>query len=107
MKNVDAKNDEWIICASKYRGTIYLWEFRPDERERGQDNATVSDKQISTGTNKFQQYIVANHPLHEPGSSSVPLNERGEFHCMFKANFSNVSLLYGAKIDAIFLHNNL
>ncbi|XP_024892802.1 decapping and exoribonuclease protein-like, partial [Temnothorax curvispinosus] len=101
MCRPDVKSDEWIICASKYRGTIYLCEFRPDERERGQDNATVSDKQISTGTNKFQQYIVADHPLHEPDSSSVPVNECGEFHCMFKANFSNVSLLYGAKIDAI------
>ncbi|XP_024882919.1 uncharacterized protein LOC112461773 [Temnothorax curvispinosus] len=40
------------------------------------------------------------HPLHEP-DSSVPLNESEEFHCMFKANFAGISLLYDAKIDAI------
>ncbi|XP_071650895.1 decapping and exoribonuclease protein-like [Temnothorax longispinosus] len=92
-------SDEWIICASKYRGTIYLCEFCPDARERGQDNAVV-ENQISSKINKFQQYIVADHPLHEP-DSSVPLNESEEFHCMFKANFAGISLLYDAKIDAI------
>ncbi|XP_077275402.1 decapping and exoribonuclease protein-like isoform X1 [Temnothorax americanus] len=92
--------DEWIICASKYRGTIYLCEFYTDEKEHRRVNETMSEKQVTSWGFKFEQYMVADHPSHKP-DLSVPLNECEEFHCMFKANFGNHSLLYGAEIDGI------
>lgn len=39
-------------------------------------------------------------PSHKPNPSE-PLNECEKFHCMFKTNFGNHSLLYGAEIDGI------
>ncbi|EZA50166.1 Protein Dom3Z [Ooceraea biroi] len=45
--------------------------------------------------------MVADHPSHVP-DSSLPLNECEEFHCIFKANFGDHSLLYGAEMDGIF-----
>ncbi|XP_011693168.1 PREDICTED: decapping and exoribonuclease protein-like [Wasmannia auropunctata] len=90
----------WIICASKYRGTIYLCEFYTDEKEHDHVNATTSEKQISSLGFKFEQYMVADHPLHEP-DTSVILNTREAFHCMFETNFDNHSVLYGAEIDGI------
>lgn len=51
--------DEWIICASKYRGTIYLCEFYSDEREHHYANASMSERQIHSWGYKFEQYMVA------------------------------------------------
>jgi len=45
-------------------------------------------------------YFLLDHPSHKPDPSKF-LNECEEFHCMFKANFGNHSLLYGAEIDGI------
>jgi len=46
-------------------------------------------------------YFLLDHPSHKPNPSKC-LNECEEFHCMFKANFGNHSLLYRAEIDGIF-----
>ncbi|CAL1688530.1 unnamed protein product [Lasius platythorax] len=93
------KKDKWIICAAKYRGTIYLCEFYTNERERQHANKTAEEKFGSWGR-KFEQYMVADQPSHKP-DPSVPLNECAKFHCIFKANFGDHSLLYVAEIDGI------
>jgi len=51
-------------------------------------------------------YFLLNHPLHKPDPSKF-INEGGEFHCLFKANFDNHSLLYRAKIDGIFSQQSI
>lgn len=50
--------------------------------------------------NLIKLYFLLDHPSHKP-NPSVPLNESEQFHCMFKANFDNHSLLYGAELDGI------
>ncbi|XP_029156299.1 decapping and exoribonuclease protein-like isoform X2 [Nylanderia fulva] len=93
------KLDKWIICASKYRGTIYLCEFYTTEKEQQHVNATVEDKQIELCGYKLEQYLVADHPSHKPDPSV--LNECEKFHCIFQAKFGDHSLLYTAEIDGI------
>ncbi|XP_012217607.1 decapping and exoribonuclease protein-like [Linepithema humile] len=88
MEEEEKDRKKWIICASKYRGTIYLRKFYTDEQEK-----------ITTGY-KFEQYMLADDPSHEP-DPSAPLNICEEFHCVFKAKFGDHSLLYGAEIDGI------
>ncbi|KYN09665.1 Protein Dom3Z [Trachymyrmex cornetzi] len=96
-------NDErnaWIICASKYRGTIYLCKFYTDEKEHERLTESDYEKQATSWGFKFEQYMLADHPSHMPNSER-PLNECEEFCCMFKAKFDTYSLLYGAEIDGI------
>ncbi|XP_072751484.1 decapping and exoribonuclease protein-like [Anoplolepis gracilipes] len=97
------RNEDWIICASKYRGSIYLCEFYTDEKEFRHVNATAKERQLCSQGFKFEQYMVADHPSHRP-NSSVSLNECEKFHCMIKANFDDHSLLYEAEIDGISSH---
>lgn len=47
---------DWIICASKYRGTIYLCEFYTEARER---HHVTTDKQSESWGFKFEQCMVA------------------------------------------------
>ncbi|XP_011630177.1 decapping and exoribonuclease protein [Pogonomyrmex barbatus] len=94
------RRNEWIICASKYRGTIYLCEFYTDEREYQHVNRTKTEKEFFSWGYKFEQYMVSDKPSHKP-DPSVSLNECEEFHCVFKAKFGDHSLLYGAETDGI------
>ncbi|XP_011262330.2 decapping and exoribonuclease protein [Camponotus floridanus] len=91
---------DWIICASKYRGTIYLCEFYTDEKEYQHVNTTAETKQLTSQGFKFEQYMVADQPSYQP-NTSVPLNECEQFYCIFKTNFGHHSLVYEAEIDGI------
>lgn len=94
------RSKNWIICASKYRGTIYLCEFYTNEKEHRHVNVTTQEKQFISWGYKFKKYMVADQPSHKP-NTSVPVNKCEKFHCVIKANFGDHSLLYEAKIDAI------
>lgn len=96
-------NKDWIICASKYRGTIYLCNYYTEQKIMDNLYATAYQKNCSIWGRKFEQYLVANTP-HEDPDLSAPLNENEEFCCMFKAKFGTISLLYGAEMDGIYSH---
>jgi len=53
------EHKEFIICATKYRGTIYLCNFYTDEKEYYHVTATMLEKQITSWGFKFEQYMVA------------------------------------------------
>jgi len=53
------KTDGWIICASKYRGTIYLCEYYTQDKEVRHINATMIDKRTTSWGFKFEQYMTA------------------------------------------------
>ncbi|XP_011052960.1 PREDICTED: decapping and exoribonuclease protein-like [Acromyrmex echinatior] len=98
---INNERNAWIICASKYRGTIYLCKFYTDEKEQKCFTASDYEKQATSWGFKFEQYMLADHPSHAPNPERS-LNECEEFYCMFKAKFDTYSLLYGAEIDGIF-----
>ncbi|CAK9831154.1 Decapping and exoribonuclease protein [Anthophora retusa] len=93
-------NKDWIICASKYKGTIYLCNYDTEQKIMDNLYATAYQKDCSIWGLKFEQYLVANTP-HEDPDLSVPLNENEEFCCIFKAKFGTISLLYAAEMDGI------
>lgn len=53
------KSDGWIICASKYRGTIYLCEYYTPQKEYEAATETITEKQNASQGSKFEQYMVA------------------------------------------------
>lgn len=53
------KYENWIIFASKYRGTIYLCEFYTPEKEQRHVNASTQERRFSSWGYKFEQYMVA------------------------------------------------
>ncbi|CAK9799696.1 Decapping nuclease DXO homolog [Anthophora plagiata] len=94
-------NQGWLICASKYRGTIYLCSFDTEQTKTNNMHMTDYQNDCCIWGRKFEQYLVSNTP-HEDPDLSVPLNENEEFCCMFKANFGTTSLFYGAEMDGIY-----
>ncbi|XP_076751339.1 decapping and exoribonuclease protein-like [Xylocopa sonorina] len=91
---------DWIICASKFKGTIYMCYFYTDEQEEERLNESDYSKRLTSWGFKFEQYMRSESPNAGP-DLSVPLNQNEEFRCVFKSVFGNKTLLYVAEIDAI------
>ncbi|KZC11031.1 PREDICTED: decapping and exoribonuclease protein-like [Dufourea novaeangliae] len=92
--------DGWIICASKFKGTIYLCGFDTDKKKRYEINKNEFHKRCTSWGYKFEQYLVSDSPSENPDLSK-PLNQNEEFCCVFKSRLGNNILLYGAEVDAV------
>ncbi|CAL7946550.1 unnamed protein product [Xylocopa violacea] len=90
----------WIICASKFKGTIYLCNFYTDEQLMEELNKSERNKRQTSWGFKFEQCVRSESPNADP-DVSVPLDENEEFYCVFKSKFGNKTLLYAAEIDGI------
>ncbi|KAG5327061.1 RL13A protein, partial [Pseudoatta argentina] len=63
--------DEWIICASKYRGTIYLCEFYSDKREHHYVNASMNKLKFMSFLRKRCNVNPARGPFHFRAPSKI------------------------------------
>ncbi|CAK9805723.1 Decapping and exoribonuclease protein [Anthophora quadrimaculata] len=59
-------NQDWIICASKYRGTIYLCNYETEQKMMNNLHLTAYQKNCCIWGRKFEQYMVANTPHEDP-----------------------------------------
>ncbi|XP_033211027.1 decapping and exoribonuclease protein-like [Belonocnema kinseyi] len=94
------ESDGWIVCAVKFKGTIYLCGFDTEEMKQRKENATARDLMMSSWGFKFEQYVLSDSPEKKPDVSE-PVNESEEFCCMFSCEFGDNSMLYGAEMDGI------
>ncbi|XP_043506657.1 decapping and exoribonuclease protein-like isoform X2 [Frieseomelitta varia] len=90
----------WIICASKFKGTIYLCSFDTEEKKRRELFKTNYERLCTDWGYKFEQYMLADTPDNEPNTSEC-LNQNEEFCCVFKSKFGQDTLLYAAELDGI------
>lgn len=128
------KRDGWIICAAKFRGTIYLCTFDTDAQKYRNAHMTKRDLQCSSWGFKFEQYLLSGKKLmrhmiyfsnlsefvnvnlyflyikDSPNSQPdtlEPVNESEEFCCLFSTKLGTNSLLYGAEMDGVCSKNML
>lgn len=50
--------EDWIICATKFRGTIYLCAFDTTDKVHSRKNMTERDKLMTYWGYKFEQYMT-------------------------------------------------
>ncbi|KAK1136272.1 hypothetical protein K0M31_000836 [Melipona bicolor] len=92
--------DGWIICASKFKDTIYLCSFDTEEKKQKELTKTDYQRLCSDWGFKFEKYMLTDTPDNEPNTSQC-LNQNEEFCCVFKSKFGKDILLYAAEIDGI------
>ena len=51
------KNEDWIICATKWKGTIFLCAKETERKRLSNEQMTDRDKQFSSWGFKFEQYM--------------------------------------------------
>ncbi|XP_033341171.2 decapping and exoribonuclease protein isoform X1 [Megalopta genalis] len=91
----------WLICASKFKGTIYLCAYDTEAKKQRVLTETAYSKRCTLWGHKFEQYMVAASPTAEP-DLSVPLNLNELFGGVFKSQLGNRVLLYAGEMDAIY-----
>ena len=53
-----ADEDEWMTCASKFKGIIYLCVYRTEQKQNYISNKSEIQKRMDSWGMKFEQYIL-------------------------------------------------
>ncbi|XP_074095046.1 LOW QUALITY PROTEIN: decapping and exoribonuclease protein-like [Cotesia typhae] len=101
IKTAYDEREGWIICAAKWKGTIYLMAFDTEAEKFEILNQTEKDLQFSSWGFKFEQYILTDEPNKSPDTSK-PVDEREEFCCVFQSHLNDNKLLYAAEMDGVY-----
>lgn len=83
----------WIVCATRFRDTIYLCAYDTPERKAQREGETDMQKKMSSWGYKFEQYMI------DGSNPSEGVNENEEYCCMMRSRLHNHSLVYGAEVD--------
>lgn len=94
------KNDDWIICATKWKGIIFLCARETDKKHLYKEQMTDRDRQFISWGFKFEQYMSSDKPDGVPDVRK-PVNELEELCVMFRTKLSNHHLLFGAEMDGV------
>lgn len=94
------KQEGWMLCATKFRGTLYLCQFDTDEKREKTNNLTEKDKKFLFWGRKFEKYMCSDHPRSRP-DPSAPVNENEELCVIFTSKLNERRLLFGAEIDGV------
>ncbi|CAL4109797.1 unnamed protein product, partial [Meganyctiphanes norvegica] len=83
----------WIICATKYHGTIYLCAYDTPSRMAQRENETEMQKKMSSWGYKFEQYMT------DGSNVTDPVDENEEYCCVLRSRLGVHSMVYGAEVD--------
>ncbi|KAF0299349.1 Decapping and exoribonuclease protein [Amphibalanus amphitrite] len=95
--------EPWIICATKWRGTIYLCAFDTEQKIAERQRETPRQKAMSSWGYKFEQYMMSDSPGAAP-DPHTPAVESAEFCCVLRSRLGRHSVVYGAEVDGVDPH---
>ena len=78
---------------------IFIVKVETSRRRAEKLKETDRQKQMSSWGYKFEQYMTSAGPGVDPDTES-PVDENEEFCCLFRTRIENISLVYGAEMDA-------
>ncbi|XP_053653693.2 decapping and exoribonuclease protein [Cherax quadricarinatus] len=87
------ENEGWIVCATKFRNTIYLCAYDTPEKQTDRENETEMQKRMSAWGYKFEHYMT------DGCDPSEGVEENEEYCCVVRSRLDNHSLVYGAEVD--------
>lgn len=91
--------DKWNICAVKYKGTIYLAEYKTEAQHLEQDQKPAWVKKTMFWGRKVEQFLCADK--EEPPKPEEPVNENAEYVSVLRSQLGQIQLLYGAEVDCV------
>jgi RAT1-interacting protein len=84
-------NTSWNICAIKYKGTIYLAEYKTDEQHEQQAALPHWIRRTFYWGRKVENYLTSEKP-GEPAKPQEPVNENSEYVCVFRSQLGKVAI---------------
>lgn len=87
-----------LICASKFKGTIYMCLFTSDSAMAEEQNRDERNNQMSYGGFRFEKYIT--RPCDD--SAQVESSDcKYEYALVVRTRLASHSLVYGAEMDCL------
>ncbi|KAK4301701.1 hypothetical protein Pmani_026172 [Petrolisthes manimaculis] len=83
----------WIICATRFRDTVYLCAYETPEKQAQRQTETDMQKKMCSWGYKFEQYMIDGSDITEG------VNENEEYCCVVRSRLESHSLVYGAEVD--------
>ncbi|XP_066944469.1 decapping and exoribonuclease protein-like isoform X1 [Macrobrachium rosenbergii] len=84
-----------ILCATKFRGTIYMWSYETPEKKADREAQTEEQLKMCSWGYKFEQYMT------EGSDISEGVNENSEYSCVLRSRLEKHSIVYSAEVDGV------
>ena len=91
--------EDWLICASKFKGTIYMCLFMSDEKRQREMNRDDTSNLMCHGGLRFEEYISV--PLDLSLPVKTDFQHHNEYNCVVRSRLGSYSLVYGAEMDCL------
>ncbi|KAK0425333.1 hypothetical protein QR680_009147 [Steinernema hermaphroditum] len=100
-------NEPFRMAACKYRGVVFLCEFRTPAKLERLKKMTAKDKLMTYWGHKFEQYMTSPCRKKKP-ETNAPVSQMEEFTVVNKMKFGSTGLrLYmGCEMDGVDLEGN-
>jgi RAT1-interacting protein len=90
----------WCIAATKYKGTIYLYEYMTEKKIQDELNRDERSNMFSYGGFRFEYYITK--PADpDADDRDIDFQHHSEYCCIARTRLGNHSLAYGAEMDCV------
>ena len=91
--------EDWLICATKFKGTIYMCLFMSEKKR--EDEMTRGDtlNLMCHGGLRFEEYIST--PLDPTLPPKTDFGRHNEYNCVVRSRLGSHSLVYGAEMDCL------
>ena len=89
----------WCVVATKYKGTIYLYEYATEKKMEYEMNRDEKANMFSYGGFRFEHFIT--EPADQSNDSDVNFQKHNEYCCIVRSRLGKHSLVYGAEMDCV------
>ncbi|XP_054718789.1 decapping and exoribonuclease protein-like [Uloborus diversus] len=96
LLDIDNPEDKWSICATRFKGRIYMVAVFNDSGSE----VSEQNKRSSAWGYKFEEYMISDQPGGEPRVDSTT-HELEEFCIVVQSKLSDYTLAYKVEIDGI------
>lgn len=100
MSSPYENREGWCIGATKYKGTIYLYEFMTEKKRADELNRDERGNMFSYGGFRFEYYVT--EPADpEANDDDLDFQRHNEYCCVARTRLGRHSLVYGAEMDCV------
>ena len=94
------RSEKWMICATKFRNTIYLCQFNGDEKFPQPDDFF---NRLSFSGYRFEKYLCSHIEDVPPDPNYVDVHNNNQYCCVMRSRISDQhsshSFVCGAEVD--------
>lgn len=96
-----------LICATKYKETIYMCLFSSEKQMQEERNRSDRVNQMSYGGFRFEKYITKPVEQLDVQSTAKSPAEKTEYCLVVRTRLGSHSLVYGAEMDCVIDSNKV